>query len=130
MYPFLLSEVTTWKCSLSDISRQLFTANEDRFLAKWISEHNLSSDAKELLMKAKVLYQCVYHNLGQIRWLDYKISTWDIGWYQVKETAKVIPDAVPLLEDVRKCNRELANKILPQIAEYGFLPPDIQYFEE
>ncbi len=130
MYPFLLSEVSSWKCGLTEITRQVFSANEDRFLAKWINEHELSDDAKELLLKAKALYQCVYANLGNIRWLDYKIELWDIGWYQIKEAAKAIPDAVPLLEDVRKCNRELANKILPQISQYGFLPPDIQYFEE
>lgn len=130
MFPFLISEVSSWKCGLSGITRQLFSANEDRFLAKWINDHELSDDAKELLLKAKALYRCVYANLGNIRWLDYKIELWDIGWYQIKEAAKVIPDAVPLLEDVRKCNRELANKILPQISQYGFLPPDIQYFEE
>lgn len=130
MFPFPISEVSSWKCGLSGITRQLFSANEDRFLAKWINEHKLSDASKELLLKAKALYRCVYANLGNIRWLDYKIELWDIGWYQIKEAAKVIPDAVPLLEDVRKCNRELANKILPQISQYGFLPPDIQYFEE
>ena len=130
MFPFLISEVSSWKCGLSGITRQLFSANEDRFLAKWINEHELSDDAKEFLLKAKALYRCVYANLGNIRWLDYKIELWDIGWYQIKEAAKAIPDAVPILEDVRKCNRELANKILPQISQYGFLPPDIQYFKE
>lgn len=130
MYPFLLSEVSTWNCGLSTISNQLFTANEDRFLAKWISEHELSDEAKEVMMYAKVLYQCVYKNLGNIRWLDYKIELWDIGWYQIKEAAKVIPDAVPLLEDLRKSVRRLADKISPQIAEYGFLPPDIEWFDE
>lgn len=130
MFPFLLSEVSGWKCGLSAITSQLYAANEDRFLAKWISEHELSDDAKELLSKAKMLYQCVYANLGKIRWLDYKIELWDIGWYQIKEAAKVIPDAIPLLEEVRKSNRKLANKILPQITEYGFLPPDICYFIE
>lgn len=130
MFPFLLSEVSSWKCGLSAISNQILSANEDRFLAKWITEHKLSDDAQEMLFKAKLLYQCVYENLGKIRWLDYRIELWDIGWYQIKEAAKVIPDAILLLEDVRKYNRELANKILPQISQYGFLPPDIQYFTE
>ncbi|CDF00955.1 MAG: hypothetical protein PUE69_07265 [Ruminococcus sp.] len=130
MYPFLLSEVTKWKCGLSSISSQLFSANEDRFLAKWISEHELSDEAKEVLSNAKVLYQCVYKNLGNIRWLDYKIELWDIGWYQIKEAAKVIPDAVPHLETLRKSVRKLADKISPQIAQFGFLPPDIEKFEE
>lgn len=130
MYPFLLSEVTKWKYGLSSISSQLFSANEDRFLAKWISEHELSDEAKEVLSNAKVLYQCVYKNLGNIRWLDYKIELWDIGWYQIKEAAKVIPDAVLHLETLRKSVRKLADKISPQIAQYGFLPPDIEKFEE
>lgn len=130
MYPFLLSEISTWKCGLSSISSQLFSANEDRFLAKWISEHELSDESKEVIMNAKILYQCVYKNLGNIRWLDYKIELWDIGWYQIKEAAKVIPDAVPHLEALRKSVRKLADKISPQIAQYGFLPPDIEKFEE
>lgn len=130
MFPFLLSEVITWKCGLSDISSQLFSANENRFLAKWISEHRLSKEANDLLFKSKLLYQAVYANLSKTRWLDYKIGLWDIGWYQIKEIAKIIPETRPLLENVRKSNRILANKILPQIAEYGFLPPDVEWFSE
>lgn len=130
MFPFLLSEVTTWKCGLQSISNQLFAANEDRFLAKWIAEHTLSSEAQDLLSKAKELYKCVYSKLATISWLDYKIELWDIGWYQIKEAAKAIPEAEPMLEEVRKGVRILADKILPQISEYGFLPPDISYFTE
>ena len=92
--------------------------------------YTLSTEAQDLLDKAKKLYKCVYAKLSTIRWLDYKIELWDIGWYQIKEAAKAIPEAEPMLEEVRKGVRILADKILPQISEYGFLPPDISYFTE
>lgn len=53
-------------------------------------------------------------------------TAYGIGWCQINEVAKAIPDAVPLLEDQRKCNRKLPNKILPRISQYGSLPSDKQ----
>lgn len=128
MFPFLLSEIKEWKCGLSAISNQIFAANEDRFMAKWIVSHDLSDEAKLLLANAKELYKCVYENLGKIKWLDFKIELWDIGWYQIRNAAKMIPNAESLLNSVRTSIIALHQKILPQISEYGFLPPDICYF--
>lgn len=128
MFPFLLSEIKEWKCGLSAISNQIFAANEDRFMAKWIVSHDLSDEAKLLLANAKELYKCVYENLGKIKWLDFKIELWDIGWYQIRNAAKMIPNAESLLNSVRTSIIALHQKILPQISEYGFLPPDICYY--
>lgn len=130
MFPFLLSEINTWKCDLKLISDQLFTANEDRFLAQWIANHSLSIEAQDVMYKAKALYKEVYSHLGTIRWLDFKIELWDIGWWQIKETAKLITSAENYLNDLKESENKLAAKILPQIAEYGFLPPDVIMFEE
>lgn len=129
MFPFLLTETRKWACGLKEIAGQMLAQNEDRFLAKWIAEHELSPEAQTVLENARRLYMTVYANLNKIRWLDYKIALWDIGWYQIKEAAKVMPDAEPLLLALRESNRALAAKILPQISELGFLPPDIVRFE-
>ena len=127
MFPFLLSETRTWKCGFKDITAQMLAQNEDRFLAKWISEHDISPEAQAVLDTAKKLYITVYENLNKISWLDYKISLWDIGWYQIKKAAKDIPETEQIMKELKENSQILANKILPQISELGFLPPDIEY---
>lgn len=123
LFPFLLSDVVTWKCGLSDISAQLLSANEDRFMAKWISTASLSKEANDVLLAAKKLYQCVYQNIGSIRWLEYKIQLWDMGWWQVKEAAKQIIPAKPLYEALRQAEVVLSAKIESQIDNLGFMAP-------
>ena len=123
LFPFLLSDVVTWKCGLSDISAQLLSANEDRFMAKWISTASLSKEANDVLLAAKKLYQCVYQNIVSIRWLEYKIQLWDMGWWQVKEAAKQIIPAKPLYEALRQAEVVLSAKIESQIDNLGFMAP-------
>lgn len=123
LFPFLLSDVVTWKCGLSDISAQLLSANEDRFMAKWISTASLSKEANDVLLAAKKLYQCVYQNIGSIRWLEYKIQLWDMGWWQIKEAAKQIIPAKPLYEALRQAEVVLSAKIESQIDNLGFMAP-------
>ena len=123
LFPFLLSDVVAWKCGLSDISAQLFSANEDRFMAKWINNASLSKEANDVLTAAKKLYQCVYQNIGSIRWLEYKIQLWDMGWWQVREAAKQIVSAKPLYEALRQAEAVLSAKIESQIDGLGFMAP-------
>lgn len=130
MFPFTLSEVKTWKCSLPDIRAQLFAANEDRFMAKWIAKERLSAEAIDVLNAANKLYRCVYEKLNTIQWLDYKIQLWDIGWWQVKEAAKQIEAAAPSYEQLRLAGKKLEDKLVSQFSELGFMAPDIHLLEE
>lgn len=130
MFPFTLSEVKTWKCSLPDIRAQLFAANEDRFMAKWIAKEMLSAEAIDVLNAANKLYRCVYEKLNTIQWLDYKIQLWDIGWWQVKEAAKQIEAAAPSYEQLRLAEKKLEDKLVSQFSELGFMAPDIHLLEE
>lgn len=130
MFPFTLSEVKTWKCSLPDIRVQLFAANEDRFMAKWIAKERLSAEAIDVLNAANKLYRCVYEKLNTIQWLDYKIQLWDIGWWQVKEAAKQIEAAAPSYEQLRLAEKKLEDKLVSQFSELGFMAPDIHLLEE
>ena len=130
LFPFLLKEVRSWDCGLPDLKAQLFTANEDRFLAKWLRSHSLSPEAQAVLSSAKALYRCVYKNLGNVRWLDYKIGLWDIGWWQIKSAAKSIPEAEDLLSDLKNGMAVLGNKLLIQLPALGFIPPAVQPLDE
>ena len=90
MYPFLLDEVRQWPCAHGDIAAQLASANEDRFLAKWISARGgrLSSAAVAVLDAARALYREFYANITHTPWMDWKIETWDVGYYQIRNAMK------------------------------------------
>lgn len=138
MYPFLLDEVRQWQCAHSDIAAQLAAANEDRFLAKWLKEHKLSSEAHAVLNAARELYREFYANMTHTPWMDWKIETWDVGFYQVRNAMKnysassapsrLCVESNPLA-DLRTVHNALRMKLLPQIYTLGFLNPDVEYFK-
>ncbi len=126
MFPFLISDVSVWTCALPDIKTQLYSANEDRFLAKWISSATLSTEALEVLNNAKELYKYVYEHLTGVDWLEFKIEMWDIGWWQIKESAKQLDGAEPLFNKLKNSIGILANKIEGALDTFGFIPPDVK----
>ena len=128
LFPFQLSEIRKWKCGLSDLTLQLSAANEDRFLAKWLKAHALSSEAQALLDAAKELYQVFYEQLCNTQWMDWHIETWDVGIYQVRQALKAAGLANAELAALKSAHDALREKLLPQIYEYGFLNPDVEYF--
>ena len=125
MYPFLLEEVRQWPCAHGDIAAQLATANEDRFLAKWLAGKALSPEACAVLDAARQLYRDFYANITHTPWMDWKIETWDVGYYQVRNAMKDLRDPAPL----REKHDDLRAKLLPQIYSLGFLNPDVEYFK-
>ena len=92
-------------------------------MLKWIDNASLSKEAEGVVLAARDLYKCVYEHIGTIRWLDYKIQSWDMGWWQVKEAAKQIDFAKPLYEKLRIAEVVLSVKIESQIDSLGFMPP-------
>lgn len=130
MFPFLLEDVTKWRCKVSSISSQLFTANEDRFMAKWISTHSLSKEATQLLFDEKALYQFAYANLHKTQWKKYRIDLWDIGFWQIKEAVKGFEEAHVLYSNMKESRNILEKKINSHIVEYGFISPGIIKYEE
>ena len=148
VFPFLLEEVRRWPCGHGDIASQLAAANEDRFLAKWLAEKEaarvplprsdasprgsgalaascgLSPEAWAVLDAARRLYREFYANICHTPWMDWKIETWDVGYYQIRNAMKNLCDFAPL----REKHDALRAKLLPQIYSLGFLNPDVEYF--
>ena len=134
LYPFLLDEVRRWPCEHGGIAAQLAAANEDRFLAKWLVERGerLSPAAVAVLAAARALYREFYANICHTPWMDWKIETWDVGYYQVRNAMKSIADIyapTDPAEDLRAVHDALRTKLLPQIYSLGFLNPDVDYFK-
>ena len=158
LFPFLLDEVRQWPCAHGDIAAQLAAANEDRFLAKWLVERDLSPESRAVLMAARALYREFYANITNTPWMDWKIETWDVGYYQVRNAMKGLLSLrgdseirslgeksknSPNLQDSKTPSSEsnhakttlaavhdaLRAKLLPQIYSLAFLNPDVEYFK-
>ena len=130
MYPFLLDEVRQWPCSHGDIAAQMAAANEDRFLAKWLNLviNKLSPEACAVLDAARQLYREFYANITRTPWMDWKIETWDVGYYQVRNAMKSLNPVNPV-NPVETFHDALRAKLLPKIYSLGFLNPDVDYFK-
>ena len=129
MYPFLLEDVRKWPCGHGDIAAQIGAANEDRFLAKYLSSRVLSQEAKDVMVAAERLYQKFYAEICNTSWMDWKIETWDVGIYQIRQALKAAGIAAEELAALKDAHERLREKLLPQIYEYGFLNADVEYYK-
>ena len=158
MFPFLLEEVRRWPCGHGDIASQLAAANEDRFLAKWLAAQEkkqqtdlltpngvrsseivsgvsreqirllISPEAWAVLDAARRLYREFYANITHTPWMDWKIETWDVGYYQIRNAMKEFNGRDARCPSLRVVHDALRAKLLPQIYSLGFLNPDVEYF--
>ena len=125
-YPFQLEEIKHWNIKDPDFKLQI-VKDQDRFVADWLAKNKLSDAAKEVIEKAKTVYKLFYANLNQMATHKWKIDTWDAGWYQIRRCLSEHNIATDELKELNQANEKLANKILPQIEEYGFLDKDEMY---
>jgi len=127
-YPFRLEEIKQWEIKDPDF-RQQITKDENRFVADWLYKNDISDEAKVVIEKANTVYKLFYPNLNQMATNKWKIDTWDAGWYQIRRCLTEHNLATDELKELSKANEQLANKILPQIEEFGFLDKDEVYDE-
>tara|TARA_R110002073_G_scaffold336006_1_gene529837 strand:+ start:897 stop:3356 length:2460 start_codon:yes stop_codon:yes gene_type:complete len=127
-YPFLIEELKKWEINDPDF-RQQISLDENRFVAKWLKNSELSEEAKEVLKKAKEVYKFFYSHINEMATQNYKIENWDSGWYQIRRCLNENNFATEELNELKKASDDLANKILPQIEEFGFLDKDEVYEE-
>ena len=122
-FPFSISEINKWEIRDPDFRQQL-SIDEDRFVANWIRRNELSDEANNVLLKAKDVYKFFYSHLNEMATFKWKIDNWDAGWYQIRRCLTEHNFCTESLYELKLANKELANKILPQIEEFGFLDKD------
>jgi hypothetical protein len=125
-FPFLIEEIKNWEIKDPDFRLQI-VKDENRFVADWLSKNNLSNEAKLVIEKAEAVYKFYFSNLNQMATKNWKIDTWDAGWYQIRRCLMEHRLGSEELEELNKANEKLADKILPKIEEYGFLDKDEIY---
>lgn len=127
-FPFRIEEIKYWDIKEPDF-RQQIVRDKNRFVADWLSKNNLSEDARHVIEKARIVYELFYSNLNKMATHKWKIQTWDVGWYQIRRCLTEHNLATDELKELTRASEKLANKILPQIEEFGFLDKDEVYDE-
>jgi len=93
------------------------------FVANWLSQHELSVEAREVLASAKEVYRLYFANLDLLRLTPFNIETYDAGWYQIRKALLDAKLAADLLADLKCSHERLREKILPQLHDYGVVNP-------
>ena len=117
MFPFSQREVNGW-------SEELFAdgAEGEAFLFSWLKDREFSEAAKKTMRAARVFYAYCYGNkLAEI---------WDAGYAQLKAAVSEDERGREALNALKKAHKELGATLLPRIYGYGFIPSDVEYFEE
>jgi len=125
-FPFKIEKLKKWEIREPDFKQQL-TNDTNRFVAVWLSKNKLSDEAKAVLKLGEKVYKVFYANLHQMFTHEFKIQTWDAGWYQIRRCMTEHNIGVEEIKTLKEANDKLAEKILPQIEQYGFLDKDEVY---
>lgn len=125
-FPFRLSTVKSWDVRDPDFKLQM-VHDEDRFVAMWLKKQELSPEAMDVINKARIVYKYYFENLHLIDTKSYRIDSWDAGWYQIRRSLSNQGLIDELVDEVKISLSKLAEKILPEIEENGFLDLDEFY---
>jgi hypothetical protein len=99
---------------------------ESDFMSDYLSKKSLSPQAKAVLESGKDIWKCYFSapNVFKVR-EEFKLNRSDVGWYQVRnalEHREQNQDEVKdLVASLDKSYKDLTNKLIPQVFEFGFL---------
>ncbi len=120
-FPFDIEEIKHWKITDSDIFNSLMTA-KNTFMFEWLSQKKqyLSKESQDILTKAKQIYELFFANLSQMRTPKFKIHSFDVGWWQIRNAMTDVNIGENEMNELKILHNILKNKLLPQIKNYGF----------
>ena len=119
-FPFLIADVRKWKIADQQIAESL-SSDEDTYVAKWLSNRDLSPEAMSVIRKGRQIYQFYFENLGQIPTTKFKIENWDAGWWQIRNALSNVNLGKEIMAELKVYHSQLRDKILPEISRYGIL---------
>ncbi len=123
LFPFQIKELEKWNISVSSFKKSMKN-DHDRFAALWLTDKTISSEAKSVINAGKEIYKIFYENADKLFTKKWKISSWDAGWYQIRNSLKESKLGTDRISELKILHDLLGYKILPQIEEYGFLDKD------
>lgn len=121
LFPFTIEAVSDWEITLSKVQDSFNAAKGNRFLATWLKGKVLTREAQDVMDSGKEIYELFYKHLSGLPWPQYKISTWDVGWYQIRRSLTDSDLASNLLKKLQAQMTLLERSTLPRMYEYGFM---------
>ena len=143
-FPFSVEEVREWLSNDEQIESSICKA-KDSFVANWLSlcpsctscafcgqlnhkEHKeftrgtkVCTEVQAVLSSAKAVYRFYFAHLHLLQREQFKIETYDAGWYQIRQALLDAKLGTDLLADLKYQHDRLKEKILPQLYDYGIL---------
>ena len=117
LFPFSRREADGW--SGEDFA---FAEEGESFFRLWAEKREFSDAAQKLMQAARKFYAYCYRT--------GKAEIWDAGYAQLKAAVTEDEGGRALLSALKKAHRALGKKLLPEIYSLGFVPEDVNYFEE
>lgn len=124
-FPFLLQEIKTWNFDNEVIKADVYAKHEDRFVALWLNNHKLTDEGQAVLNCARSVYKIFFQHINDVPWPKYKIRNWDVGWWQIRMALNEAGIGYELLNELKENHKQLGEKILRKIYQYGFIQPDM-----
>lgn len=128
LFPFSFKEIAKWKISLGLLRDSLSTDSRDRYANIWLNDRELDSDSALVLKIALEVYRNFFELSASVPWPKFKISNWDVGWYQVRRSLEEIDEAEEELQILSKAHKSLGELLLPDFYKLGFMPSAEEFF--
>ena len=115
-FPFAVAEVRSWQISNEQIKSSLCGA-KNSFVADY-KDMQVSAEAQSVWASARVVYRFYFANLHLLRRNEFKIDTYDAGWYQIRQSLMDANLGADLLAALKERHDLLKEKILPMLCDY------------
>jgi hypothetical protein len=92
-----------------------FPTAENSFVADWLAEQTLSVEAQAVLEQAREIYRLFFTNWDVLRRAEFKIETYDAGWYQIQKALRDASLGTSQFADLKERHDLLKEAILPQL---------------
>ena len=117
LFPFSLKESEEWSGGRLKASDE-----EEPFLFSWLNGRKLSEKSSAVMRAAREFYAYCFRT--------GKAEISDAGYAQLKTAVQNDEEGKLFLAALKEAHRALGDKLLPQAYYYGFIPRDVEYFEE
>ncbi|MEE1291128.1 MAG: hypothetical protein UHW86_08875 [Spirochaetota bacterium] len=99
---------------------------ESDFMTEYMADKVFSQEALAVLDEGKKIYQEYFaHSFNYKIREEYKLNRSDVGWYQIRMALKALNESgecIPVcFTPFEQAYKNLSEKLLPQVWEYGFL---------
>lgn len=108
-FPFNIEDVKDWCKNKNIISS--FLDDRNRFVCNYMKSRNLSLESKSVLDIGRSIYKYFFENIDCVNKEKFKISLWDVGFWQIRKSLKDAFLANDLFDKLNMEKNKLRDKL-------------------